>query len=139
MTACRERDAPGPVRSHQWHSFPLSDKEIALINWLSPPINGWLAGGLLIFMVLSAVMGVRRFTCARRTEGLARAQWFVRAMRCLLIGITAGAWAAGFYWQQSWLLIIGLVVLGQELYEGAVLGAVLRRGRRMEAGRGSCR
>jgi hypothetical protein len=48
--------------------------------------------------------------------------------------LTAAALAAGFFWGQSWLLIIGLVILSQELYEGFILGAALRTGRQVEKG-----
>lgn len=40
--------------------------------------------------------------------------------------------AASVYWGQTWLLIIGLVILAQELYEGFVLSAALREGQRLE-------
>jgi hypothetical protein len=56
----------------------------------------------------------------------------VRALRWLLMALTAAAWAAGFFWNQSWLLIIGLIIICQELYEGAILGVVLRTGMRFE-------
>ncbi len=103
--------------------------------WLQPPINMWLAGGLVGIALAALVLSLRRFGFAcRQTEDLTAAQWLVRAMRWLIIGLTAAAWAAGFLWGQSWLLIIGLVILSQELYEGFILGAVLRTGRRVEKG-----
>ncbi len=103
--------------------------------WLIPPISIWMAGGLSVVALAALVISLRRFGLAcRQTVDLTAAQWLVRAMRWLIIGLTAAAWAAGFFWGQSWLLIIGLVILSQELYEGFILGAALRTGRRVEKG-----
>ena len=97
--------------------------------WLKPPINMWMAGGLTGVALAALVLSFRRFGFAcRQTGDLTAAQWLVRAMRWLIIGLTAAAWAAGFFWSQSWLLIIGLVILSQELYEGLILGAALHHG-----------
>jgi hypothetical protein len=103
--------------------------------WFQAPINRLLAGILLGIAGLFFSLCIRRFVFAyRRTGGLASAQWFVRAIRCLIVSLTAAAWSAGFFWKQSWLLIIGLIVLCQELYEGTILGAALRTGRQIEKG-----
>ena len=103
--------------------------------WFQPPINRLLAGILIGIAGLFFSLCLRRFVWAyRRTDGLSSAQWFVRAIRCLIVALTATAWSAGFFWDQSWLLIIGLVVLCQELYEGAMLGAALRTGQKIEKG-----
>lgn len=103
--------------------------------WFTSPLNHWIAGLLLGLALLFAVLSLRRFVLAYRTHGLTSAQWFLRAIRCLLLALTGTAWAAGFFWKQAWLLIIGLVILGQELYEGAVLGAALRTGRDIDRGK----
>jgi len=104
--------------------------------WFEPPINRLIAGGLLGIAGLSFSLCIRRFVLAcRQAGGMASAQWFVRAIRWLLIALTALAWAAGFFWSQSWLLIIGLIILAQELYEGAILGAALRTGQQIEKGK----
>ncbi len=99
-----------------------------------PPINRLLSGILLGIAGLFFSLSIRRFVFAYRRAGdLSSAQLFVRAIRCLIIALTA-AWSAGFFWNQSWLLIIGLIILCQELYEGAILGAALRTGRQIEKG-----
>ena len=100
-------------------------------------LNGPLAFLLAGISLMAAMQTVVRFRKAYHLAGHYRcAIWFVRGIRCLIITLTAAAWAAGFYWQQGWLLIIGLVVLGQELYEGFVLSAALRDGDKIENGQG---
>lgn len=103
--------------------------------FFEPPINLLLSGILLGTASLFFSLCARRFIFAyRQTGGLSSAQWFVRATRCLIIALTTAAWSAGFFWNQSWLLIIGLIILCQELYESAILGAALRTGRQIEKG-----
>lgn len=99
------------------------------------PIGGHvailLAGGASVALGLC----VHRFRMAYRLAGQYEcAIWFVRGIRCLIIALTAAAWSAGLYWRQGWLLIIGLVILVQELYEGFVLSLALRDGLRIEKG-----
>lgn len=90
-----------------------------------------LAGGAILALGLC----ICRLRMACRLAGqYACSIWFVRGIRCLIIALTAAAWAAGFYWQQGWFLIIGLVILVQELYEGFVLSSALRDGLRIENG-----
>ncbi len=104
--------------------------------FFQPPIGIGLAVLLTGVAILTAFLCVQRFRTAYRLAGqYVCAIWFVRGIRCLIIALTATAWAAGFYWQQSWLLIIGLVILAQELYEGFVLSSALRDGLRIENGR----
>ncbi len=106
--------------------------------FFQPPVGIGLAALLAVVAALSAALCIQRFRTAYRLAGqYACAIWFVRGIRCLIIALTAAAWAAGFYWQQSWLLIVGLVILAQELYEGFVLSAALREGLRIENGRSS--
>lgn len=106
--------------------------------FFQPPMGTGLAVLLAGGAILAAALCIQRFRTAYRLAGqYACAIWFVRGIRCLIIALTAAAWAAGFYWQQPWLLIVGLVILAQELYEGFVLSAALRQGLRIEDGRGS--
>jgi hypothetical protein len=98
-----------------------------------PPFNNLLAMLLAGIALLAAMLVCLRFRKAYALAGEYQcAIWFIRGIRCLIIALTASVWAAGFYWQQSWLLIIGLVILAQELYEGFVLSAALRDGQRLE-------
>ena len=96
---------------------------------LTLPLSLMLAG----VAVGVAALSIQRFRKAYQLAGhYGSAVWFVRGIRCLIIALTAAAWAAGVYWNQTWLLIIGLVILVQELYEGFVLSAALREGQRLE-------
>lgn len=84
----------------------------------------------------AAVLCIQRFRTACRLAGhYVCAIWLVRGIRCLIIALTAAAWAIGLYWHQRWLLIVGMVILAQELYEGFVLSSALRAGLRIENGR----
>ncbi len=104
--------------------------------FFQPPLGIGLAIGLSLVAIVAFILCAQRLhTAYRLSEGYACAIWFVRGIRCLIIALTATAWAAGFYWQQTWLLIIGLVILAQELYEGFVLSSALRDGLRIENGR----
>ena len=83
--------------------------------------------------IAAAALSLQRFRRAYQLAGhYGSAVFFVRGIRCLIIALTGTAWAAGVYWGQTWLLIIGLVILAQELYEGFVLSAALRDGQRLE-------
>ena len=101
--------------------------------FFQPPINNLLAALLTGIALLAAMLVIRRFRKAYVLAGEYQcAIWFIRGIRCLIIALTAATWAAGFYWQQGWLLIIGLVILAQELYEGFILSSALREGQRLE-------
>jgi hypothetical protein len=118
-----------------WHALLTDGGEIDVDVWFEPPMNRFIAGGLLAMAGLFFALCIRRLIFAyRRSGSLSSAQWFVRGIRCLIIALTAAAWAAGLYWSQTWLLIIGLVIICQELYESAILGAALRTGRQIEKG-----
>ena len=87
----------------------------------------------MVFAVGSLRFSIIRFISAYNTRGeYASSLWLVRGIRFLLIGLTAAAWAAGFYWEQPWLLMIGLVIICQELFEGVILGIALRKGNAIE-------
>ncbi len=98
-----------------------------------PPVNRILALLLSGVALLAFWLALRRFITAYHQAGQADCpQWIIRGIRCLLISLTTGAWSAGFFWKKGWLLIIGLVIIAQELYEGAVLSALLKKGAKIE-------
>ena len=99
------------------------------------PTNLYLSFILFVIAVTSLGLCVRRFITAYHHSGqYACAMWFIRGIRCLLIALTAGAWSASFFWNQRCLLIIGLVIICQELYEGAIISSALRSGAKIEKG-----
>lgn len=99
------------------------------------PLNGCLAASLVVVALLFLVLSIKRFRKARhRVETYAGSRWFIRGIRCLLIALTAGVWAAGLFWNIRWLLIIGLVIICQELFEGVMLGTALRQGEKLDPG-----
>jgi len=101
-----------------------------------PPINLYIATVLLVTAVISFLFCSRRFISAYKSRGeYISALWFIRGIRFLLIGLTAGVWAAGFFWSKTWLLIIGLVIICQELFEGVILSTALRKGNAIEKGK----
>jgi hypothetical protein len=119
---------PGMTPGHQ----PRIGVIIVTI-FFQPPFNSLMAALLAGIALLAAVLVLLRFRKAYALAGEYQcAIWFIRGIRCLIIALTATAWAAGFYWQQGWLLVIGLVILAQELYEGFVLSSALRDGKRLE-------
>jgi hypothetical protein len=76
----------------------------------------------------AAVRGARRLA-----RGLRHADedWssleVVRGIRGIVVGVGAGALAAGFLSGQTWLLVFGAVFLAEEIYETGVLVGILRR------------
>ncbi len=99
------------------------------------PISLYFSLALLLIAVASMGLTIQRFITAYRHAGkYCCATWFVRGIRCLLVSLTACAWSAGFYWNQRWLLIIGLVIICQELYEGLIISSALRSGAKIEQG-----
>ena len=93
------------------------------------PIRQILVILLLIIAFIFARYCVRYFRMIVGKEGHAdRPMAIVRGLRGLVISLTTLAWAAGIYWEEGWLLIIGLVILVQEMYEMGVLSMILRYG-----------
>ena len=100
-----------------------------------PPLNAYLALVLSMTAVISMVYCILRFrrACVEKEE-YASATWFIKAIRSLLISLTASAWAASLFWNQTWLFIIGLIIICQELWEGAVLSSILKKGVKLNKG-----
>ncbi len=71
-------------------------------------------------------------------QGLGRADdpraslWLVRGLRGVAVGVGSGALGAGALLDQTWLLVFGLIFLGEELYETGVVALVLRAGARAD-------
>jgi len=100
-----------------------------------PPLSLYLTAALSIISTISIVLCVQRFRRAYHDpEEYSCAIWFIKGIRSLLISLTAGAWAASLFWNQRWLFIIGLIIICQELWEGAVLSSILKKGIKIEKG-----
>ena len=93
-------------------------------------------GTLLLAIAVAALVGsVKRLVTAyRHADDYTCSLWFIRGLRCLLIAATTGSWSASFFFNQRWLFIIGLIILCQEMYEGAVISSALRDGAKIEKG-----
>jgi len=102
----------------------------------TPPLNQYLFLILLALSIVFLALCVVRFWTAYRHAGqYGASRWFIRGIRCLLLSLTAAAWSAAFFFNQKWLLIIGLVIIAQGLYEGAVLSAALKTGEKIDYAR----
>ena len=100
-----------------------------------PPLSVYLAAALSAVSIASMIVCVQRFRKAyHEKEAYLCATWFIKAIRSLLIALTASAWAASLFWNQTWLFIIGLVIICQELWEGAVLSSILKKGIKVDKG-----
>ena len=101
-----------------------------------PPLNLYLSILLLGMAIGSFLFCIGRFKKSYHHAGeYSSAAWFIRGIRYLLISLTAGVWSASFFWNQRWLFIIGLVIICQELFEGAILSSALREGAKVEEGK----
>ena len=50
----------------------------------------------------------------------------IRGIRGIVVAVATGSLAAGTLFDQTWLLVFGLVFLAEELYETGVVALVLR-------------
>ncbi len=58
---------------------------------------------------------------------------FVRGFRLTVIGLALVAIACAWLWHQQWLLILALVIGGEETLESSIHAYAIRRGIRLEA------
>jgi hypothetical protein len=105
-----------------------------MVNLLyTPPVNLILSGLLLITAIGFLWRSIGKFMSAYQHAGkYCSSIFFIRGIRNLLLSLTAGVWAASLFWSIRWLFIIGLIIICQELYEGAILSTVLKRGEQLE-------
>jgi hypothetical protein len=87
------------------------------------PIREVVAALLLLAAGLAAARGARRLR-----RGLAQALPLdvVRGLRAWAISLSAVAFAVGVFCAETGFLVLGAVFLAEELYETAVLAAILR-------------
>ena len=99
----------------------------------TPPANLILSAVLLTTALVCLAQSIRRFMSAcQQAETYRSSILFIRGIRNLLISLTASVWSASFFFNIRWLFIIGLIIICQEIYEGSVLSALLKRGDRLE-------
>jgi len=85
------------------------------------PLNEIVAGLLLLVSVLSVAHGTRRLMRGLRH---ARPLDVIHGIR----GLAAVAFAGGVLLAQTGLIVLGAVFLGEELYETALVAAIIRAG-----------
>ena len=93
------------------------------------PLSEIVAGLLLLIGAVSASRGARRLVSGLRH---ARPLDVVRGIRSSVIALSAIVFAGGVLLAQTGLLVLGAVFLGEELYETALLAAIIRFGERDE-------
>jgi hypothetical protein len=99
------------------------------------PLKLYLSAALSVISLISMVLCVRRFIKAYQDPAeYSSANWIIKGIRSLLISLAAAAWAAGLFWNQRWLFVISLIIICQEIWEGAVLSSILRKGEKIEKG-----
>ena len=95
------------------------------------PFNQIVATLLLLFGVSSALRGVRfLFLGICRPDHPSGALRVVRGLRGLIVTLALFVWAIAILHKKEWLLIIGAIVLVQELYEMGFLSLILRGDRK---------
>ena len=92
-----------------------------------PPVSHILAALLVLAAAYAAVAGIRVMSTALRRGDALR---LIRGIRVLILGLVAGLAALSFAIGNTGFLVIGLLILAEELYETATLAAIIRLGDR---------
>ena len=92
-----------------------------------PPVSHILTGLLVLAGASAAVAGVRMMSTAL---GRGDALRLIRGIRVLILGLVAGLAALTFATGNTGFLVIGLLILAEEIYETGALAAILRLGDR---------
>ncbi len=98
-----------------------------MINLYEAPTSWIVAGLLLLFGAYAAVRGVARMARALRA-GLALD--LVRGIRVVIVAFIAGVFALGVLTAETGFLVMGALILAEELYETSTLSLLLRAGGR---------
>jgi hypothetical protein len=94
--------------------------------------TSWIAaGGLLLIGLGAAVRGVRLMGRGLR---LARGLDLVRGIRVVIVAFVSGVSALGILAAEPGFIVLGALILAEELYETATLAAILRSGQATEKG-----
>ncbi len=93
-----------------------------------PPTNQIIAG----FLVLAGMWAAARSTrLVARGLRQARSLDVVRGIRVCILALVAGILAVGLLSAQTgFVIILGAIILGEELYETGILAVIIRLGER---------
>ena len=102
-----------------------------MANLYEPPVNWGLASLLLLAGLYSAIRGVRLMA---RALGRGRALELVRGIRLVILAFVAAVFAVGLLSAERGFVVLGAIVLAEELYETGTLAALVRLGDRGSPG-----
>jgi hypothetical protein len=92
-----------------------------------PPVSHVLTALLVSAGASAAAAGIRMMS---RALGRGDALHLVRGIRVLILGVIAGLAALTFATGNTGFLVIGLLILAEEIYETGMLAAIIRLGDR---------
>jgi len=90
-----------------------------------PPVSHVVTTLLVLAGICAAVAGIRMMSTAL---GRGDALRLIRGIRVLILGLVAGLAALTFATGNTGFLVIGLLILAEELYETGALAAIIRLG-----------
>ena len=100
------------------------------LSWRAYPGGAIMAAGVaMLIWGLAGVARGERLPFIDRTKPIV----WVSGLRMVLVGMAIAAFGGAWIWQQLWLLILALVIGGEELVETSIVLFVLRWGQRQEA------
>ena len=92
-----------------------------------PPVSHILTALLVLAGAYAAVTSIRMMSTAlRRGDAL----HLIRGIRVLILGLVAGLAALTFAIGNTGFLVMGLLILAEEIYETGTLAAIIRLGDR---------
>ena len=102
-----------------------------MTTFSEPPVSHAIAAALVIFGVWAGARGARRVS-----DGLAggSALELVRGLRLAVFALVAGFFAIGLVSAKSGFVVVGAIILAEELYETGVLAVLARLSDRAAAG-----
>ena len=99
------------------------------ISWRVYPAALWMVAG-----AAALVHGVRLLaTGGRERIDPDRAYFVTRGIRAGIFGLCVATIGAGWLWQVDWMVVLALVILGEEMLETSIMTAALRDQRRARA------
>lgn len=102
------------------------------LSWRAVPATALMAIGLALalygFRRLAAWLPISAFESEKPVV-------FLVGLRAVLVGLAIVGVGAAWISQQLWVILIALAIGGEELMEGTILLAVLRDGKKRQAGR----